>query len=114
MNIRNALVWILVPFTLPASANAQPPRPEYPEPQAVRADWLNLNGKWEFAETNEANDLSFLGDKPYPNSITVPFCRESKLSGLQRKGFVKYVWYRRTFDRPESFSRKRVLLHIGA
>ena len=25
------------------------PRPEYPRPQFVRSDWLNLNGVWEFA-----------------------------------------------------------------
>jgi hypothetical protein len=26
------------------------PRPEYPRPQFVRADnWINLNGKWDFA-----------------------------------------------------------------
>ena len=24
------------------------PRPEYPRPQLVRSDWLNLNGPWEF------------------------------------------------------------------
>ena len=23
-------------------------RPEYPRPQWVRAEWLNLNGEWEF------------------------------------------------------------------
>jgi RNA polymerase sigma-70 factor (ECF subfamily) len=27
---------------------AQCPRPEYPRPQFVRADWLNLNGQWQF------------------------------------------------------------------
>ena len=24
------------------------PRPEYPRPQFVRADWLCLNGEWQF------------------------------------------------------------------
>lgn len=33
----------------------------------------------------------------YPDKITVPFCRESRLSGLARTGFVKNVWYRRTY-----------------
>ena len=31
-----------------ASAATQP-RPEYPRPELVRADWLNLNGEWDFA-----------------------------------------------------------------
>lgn len=29
------------------------PRPEYPRPQFVRDRWLNLNGEWEFASTEE-------------------------------------------------------------
>ena len=24
------------------------PRPEYPRPQMVRSQWMNLNGPWEF------------------------------------------------------------------
>ena len=24
------------------------PRPEYPRPQFARADWLSLNGEWQF------------------------------------------------------------------
>ncbi len=31
------------------------PRPEHPMPQMQRAEWLNLNGTWEFAETDDAN-----------------------------------------------------------
>ncbi|NLE54679.1 MAG: hypothetical protein GX617_07070, partial [Lentisphaerae bacterium] len=27
---------------------AKIPRPEYPRPQFVREDWLNLNGDWQF------------------------------------------------------------------
>ena len=29
-------------------ANITIPRPEYPLPQWERANWTNLNGKWEF------------------------------------------------------------------
>ena len=28
------------------------PRSEYPRPQMVRAQWLNLNGKWDFEIDN--------------------------------------------------------------
>ena len=90
------------------------PRPEHPMPQMQRAEWLNLNGTWEFAETNDAKDTSWLSDKAYPDKIVVPFCRESKLSGLARTGFVTNVWYRRTFQKPADWKSSRVRLHVGA
>jgi len=90
------------------------PRPEHPFPQMVRAQWLSLNGAWEFAETDDNNDQSFLAAAAYPDKIVVPFCRESKLSGLGRTGFVKNVWYRRTFQKPAEWKSPRVRLHVGA
>ncbi|HOH31604.1 MAG TPA: beta-glucuronidase, partial [Candidatus Hydrogenedentes bacterium] len=75
-------------FTLCAGTFAQlPVRLEHPNPQLMREDWLNLNGTWEFAETDE--EVAFLGDAVYPDHIVVPFCRESTLSGLGRTGFIK-------------------------
>ena len=40
-------------FTLPTpwteeAMNAETPLPEYPRPQLVRAQWLNLNGEWDY------------------------------------------------------------------
>lgn len=89
------------------------PRSEHPNPQAIRAEWTNLNGIWEFAETDNDN-ATYLGDESYPDKITVPFCRESKLSGLARRGFIRNVWYRRTFDAPTDWKSPRIRLHIGA
>ena len=43
------------------------PRPEHPLPQMQRAEWLNLNGTWEFAETDDAKDTSWLSGKAYPD-----------------------------------------------
>jgi beta-galactosidase/beta-glucuronidase len=80
----------------------------------ARAEWLNLNGTWEFAESNEGGEATWLSDKPYPDQIVVPFCRESKLSGLARTGFVKNVWYRRSIRTPAEWKSGRVRLHIGA
>lgn len=100
--------------TLTSIAMTDIPRPEHPRPERVRADWTNLNGTWEFAETDDDADRTFLSDRPYPDRIVVPFCRESKLSGLGRTGFVKNVWYRRTFERPKDWTSPRTLLHFGA
>jgi len=107
------MVCVTAAFAVSVAAYGQDvPRPEHPRPQMVRAEWLNLNGPWEFVETDE--DTEFLGDAEYPDTITVPFCRESKLSGLERLGFVENVWYRRTFTIPAEWTSPRVRLHVGA
>ena len=111
--ILKGLSVIIISLSLEASAGAIP-RPEHPMPQAVRSEWMNLNGEWEFAETDESTDQGYLTDKPYPDRIIVPFCRESELSGLGRKGFVTNVWYRRTFELPKTWRSPRTILHIGA
>ena len=38
-------------IALPTAANADSsiPRPEYPRPQFERADWVNLNGEWNYS-----------------------------------------------------------------
>ncbi len=98
-----------------AVSNAEEmPRPEHPRPDCERAEWLTLNGVWEFGETDADETERFLGADAYPDRIVVPFCRESALSGLQRKGFVKNVWYRRTFRVPAEWRSSRIRLHVGA
>ncbi|MEN6458488.1 MAG: sugar-binding domain-containing protein [Thermoguttaceae bacterium] len=104
---------LLMAVTAHAGTN-ELPRPEHPFPQMVRAEWLTLNGTWEFAETNEEGDSAWLSGRPYPDKIVVPFCRESKLSGLARTGFVKNVWYRRVFQKPVDWKAERIRLHVGA
>jgi len=96
------------------AANTAIPRPEYPTPQMVRSEWLNLNGTWEFAESSDSANTSYLDNKIYPDKIIVPFPRESKLSGLEHKDYVTNVWYRRTFQAPSNWKSPRVLLHVGA
>ncbi|MBX7132420.1 MAG: hypothetical protein K1X67_07055 [Fimbriimonadaceae bacterium] len=103
-----------VALSLVGVALAEVPRPEHPRPDLLRSDWINLNGTWEFGETDDGKDQSFLTKSTYPDKIVVPFCRESKLSGLGRTGFVKNVWYRRSFEIPASWRSERTILHIGA
>ena len=76
----------------------------YPRPQMKRDSYINLNGGWDFTV-----DCEKLGQ------IRVPFCPESKLSGIGRhfdEGSL--LCYNRSFTLPEGFNRGRVLLHIGA
>ena len=75
----------------------------YPRPQMVRKDWLCLNGTWDF-EYGEVR-----------TEITVPFCPESLLSGLDlRMAYGRKMVYSRNFSVPEEWSGKRILLHFGA
>ncbi len=96
-------------------ANAEPPRPEHPRPDAYRTNWATLNGEWQF-EMDEQGDGEARGltsGKDLTSKITVPFCPESKLSGIAHYGLMKNVWYRRQFEVPAAMRSRRVLLHFG-
>ncbi len=91
------------------------PRAEYPRPQFVRPGWMNLNGTWQFEIDHGASGRTRgLVQKALNGEITVPFCPESRLSGVAYTDFMAAVWYRRTFTLPEEARSKRVLLHFGA
>lgn len=91
------------------------PRPEYPRPQFIRADWLCLNGKWQFeidlTDTGIAN--GWIG-RDLAGEIIVPFCPESELSGVHRTEFLHAVWYRRKVSIPAAWVGRQVLLHFQA
>ena len=90
------------------------PRSEYPRPQFVREDWINLNGKWEFAFDfgDSGMDRKMFENGEFSQEITVPFCPESELSGIGYKDFIPAVWYRKMV----AVAKKngRILLHFGA
>ncbi|MCA9198665.1 MAG: glycoside hydrolase family 2, partial [Planctomycetales bacterium] len=81
-----------------------------PRPQMVRSAWTNLNGNWNYAITKQS--------EPQPTSwsgkILVPFCIESKLSGVQRLlNANETLWYERSFE-ANSNDGRRTLLHFEA
>ncbi|MFC4596663.1 glycoside hydrolase family 2 protein [Cohnella hongkongensis] len=93
------------------------PRQEHPRPQFERADWMNLNGEWEFEfDDGRVGDREqwHAGEKELSRRIQVPFAFQSKLSGIGDPDFHDTVWYRTRFDVPASFSGKRTILHFGA
>jgi hypothetical protein len=117
--------WLLSGLTLlaPASGLADEtviPRPEHPQPDAMRVPWTNLNGQWEFRFDPTNSGLSEGWEKQgaagYDRTIVVPFPWESKLSGInQAKDSPKIGWYRRRFRVPRDFpSELRVWLRFGA
>jgi hypothetical protein len=83
--------------------------PEYPRPQLVRKEWLNLNGLWQY-QPGTVNDA--LPEGKLAKTILVPFPVESALSGV--KEHHDRLWYRRTFTVPAAWQGKQVLLHFGA
>ncbi|WP_337399529.1 sugar-binding domain-containing protein [Congzhengia sp.] len=92
------------------------PRKEYPRPQLVRKDWRNLNGQWGFEIDNAmvGKEKEFYLRSSLNQTITVPFCPESKLSGIENKDFMNCVWYRRELEIPKEWAGKEIILHFGA
>ncbi|EFH82124.1 glycoside hydrolase family 2 protein [Ktedonobacter racemifer] len=91
------------------------PRPEYPRPQFVRSEWLNLNGEWQFEiDAGDSGLERGLVQRELQDRILVPFCPESELSGIGNTDFMPAVWYRRTVTIPSSWGEQRVLLHFQA
>ena len=114
---------------------ADMPKAEHPRPDFHRDRWLSLNGRWDFA----FEDISLLrreragkslesvpGEPPqeFDYSIVVPFCHQSELARLRRKGdgrtiggdprSCEVLWYRRGFTVPEEWKSRRILLHFEA
>ena len=85
--------------------------PEYPSPQMMRENWLNLNGMWDYAIS--AKDASKPG--VYDGQILVPFAVESALSGVGRTLTADdALWYSREFTVPKQWKDQRILLNFGA
>ncbi len=87
------------------------PLPEYPRPQMFRNNWVNLNGAFEYAVTDENAEWIDKAD----GEILVPFSIESVLSGVGKKITEKErLWYRKRFTLPDSFKGLRTLLHLDS
>lgn len=92
------------------------PRSEHPDPQFQRKNWLNLNGEWdfEFDFGNSGLRAGVLEKDEWSRKINVPFCPESKLSGIEYTDFIAAVWYRKSVTVTEAQLEGRVLIHFGA
>jgi beta-galactosidase/beta-glucuronidase len=92
------------------------PRREYPRPQFVRTDWLNLNGRWQFRvdDQNCGIEQAWFGSGDFPGEILVPFSLESQKSGIGDRSFHPCVWYSRSFEVPAEWAGRRILLNFGA
>lgn len=87
------------------------PLPEYPRPQLVRENWLNLNGKFDYAILPAAQKWA----ENFDGEILVPFAVESLLSGVEKPlSPSDRLWYRKRFSVPTAMLGKNILMHFGA
>ena len=92
------------------------PRPEHPCPQFRRKDWINLNGTWTFTldPGRTGHEQGFASSRGFRRKILVPFCPESRLSGVGHTDFIECMWYHRSIRIPAAWQGQRILLHFGA
>ncbi len=94
-----------------AEVNPTNALPEYPRPQLVRNDWLNLNGLWDYAITANGSNAP----SAYAGQILVPFPVDAALSGVRRRlEETNTLWYHRILSVPAAWQGRRVRLHFGA
>lgn len=109
-----AAAWELkqAPIMTPWAEQVDPgnPLPEYPRPQMVRSEWMNLNGLWQFQPG--AVDDPVPASQELSGEILVPYPMESALSGVMQHH--PRSWYRRVFTVPNHWSGRRLLLHLEA
>lgn len=72
---------------------------------------MNLNGLWNYAVVEKGAERPDAWD----GRILVPYPIESALSGVKRTlAPDEVLYYQRSFEIPESWKEKRVVLHFGA
>ncbi|MEI6566320.1 MAG: sugar-binding domain-containing protein [Verrucomicrobiota bacterium] len=114
MTLKRRLILLVV--TLASFSAFAIPRPEYPRPQFERSNWINLNGEWSYTIdfSGSGFERGLVRSEGFDKKITVPFCPESKLSGVEFKDFVENLWYQRKISIPKEWDGKNILLNFGA
>ncbi len=96
----------------------QIPFNEYPRPQLERADWVNLNGIWEFTRRESTTGFgTYNPNESYRRQILVPYPIESALSGIMDVDYNnmdKTYTYKRTFTVSPAHAGKEIILNFGA
>src|SRR5947209_10897825 len=89
----------------------------HPRPQLTRSHWIDLTGTWNFTYDDTDRGLNEGWQERtdvYTRTIQVPFPPESSASGISDNSFHPILWYQRTFQVPQEYAGKRLILHCGA
>ena len=80
---------------------------EYPRPQMIRDQYINLNGEWNYTVLSEKNTITKEG------TLLVPFSPEALLSRVNRRlEPEEYLWYHRELSfSTEELSQKEENMH---
>lgn len=91
-------------------------RSEHPNPMKKHESFVNLNGTWEFEYDNTMVGVAkrYFERERLFDTIEVPFCPESRLSGHGHTDFINAVWYRRNIEVTKADLEGTVLLTFGA
>lgn len=99
-------------FIMIANKKTESPRPDF-----YRENYMSLNGIWKFAfdDANQGRSEKWYEQLPEKNTcdIKVPFCFQSKESGIEDTGEHSYVWYQTKVKIPNE-KATRTFLHFGA
>ncbi len=87
----------------------------YPRPDFRRPNWQDLTGEWDFDfdDNNVGIKNKWYSVHRYSKKICVPFCYQSKQSGIQDISYHPVIWYSRSFNAVVN-DRRSILLHFGA
>src|SRR5207302_2182044 len=99
--MRIAIAALLLGTSLRAQPRDTIPLPEHPRPDFERAEWLNLNGRWQFAfdPRDDGERLGWpRGGMPAAHRILVPFSWGAPASGVPDSADV--AWYARDVTVP--------------
>lgn len=114
--IKISFLFISLLCAVQMSAQSDVPRAEYPRPQFQREDWRNLNGLWTFTFDfgKTGHDRKLYERNGFDSKILVPFCPESRLSGVEHTDHISAMWYHRSISVPSEWAGRKILLHFGA